>query len=74
MRCGRRSCQTLGAMPPRRSQDAYDRFSAAVGLPMTVLALLWLPVLVIPFVVTLRPGLTAACEAIDAFVWACFVV
>lgn len=41
---------------------------------MTVLALLWLPVLVIPFVVTLRPGLTAACEAIDAFVWACFVV
>jgi hypothetical protein len=59
---------------PHRSQNAYDRFSAAVGLPMTVLALLWLPVLVIPFVVTLRPDVTAAFEAIDYFVWACFVV
>jgi voltage-gated potassium channel len=57
-----------------RSQNAYDRFSAAVGLPMTVLALLWLPVLVIPFVVTLRPDVTAAFEAIDYFVWAAFVV
>jgi voltage-gated potassium channel len=58
---------------PRRSQDAYDRFSAAVGLPMTVLALLWLPVLVIPFVVKLRPAVTTAFEAIDHFVWAAFV-
>jgi voltage-gated potassium channel len=41
---------------------------------MTILALLWLPVLVIPFVVTSRPALTSACEAIDFFVWACFVV
>lgn len=66
-------CQTFGDMP-RRSQDAYDRFSAAAGLPMTVLALLWLPVLVIPFVVTLRPAVTSAFEAIDYFVWAAFVV
>jgi hypothetical protein len=33
-----------------RSQDAYDRFCAAVEVPMTVLALLWLPVLVVPAV------------------------
>ena len=32
-----------------RSQDAYDRFSAADG-PLTVLAVLWLPVLVVPLV------------------------
>jgi len=33
-----------------RSQDAYDRFSAAVDGPLTVLAVLWLPVLVVPLV------------------------
>jgi voltage-gated potassium channel len=61
-------------MPSRRSQDAFDRFSAAVDLPMTVLALLWLPVLVIPFVVKLPSGVSATFEAIDFTVWAAFVV
>jgi hypothetical protein len=65
--------QTFGDVP-HRSQEAYDRFSAAVGLPLTVLALLWVPVLVIPFVVSLRPAVTAAFEAIDFFVWAAFAV
>jgi len=65
--------QTFGDVP-HRSEDAYDRFSAAVGLPLTVLALLWAPVLVIPFVVSLRPAVTAAFEAIDFFVWAAFAV
>lgn len=59
---------------PSSSKDAYDRFSAVVELPMTVLALLWLPVLVIPFVVKLSSGVTATFEAIDYFVWAAFVV
>ena len=31
-----------------RSQGAYDRFSAATDLPLTFLAVLWLPVLVLP--------------------------
>ena len=74
MRCGRGSCQTVGAMPSRHSQDAFDRFSAAVDLPMTVLAVLWLPVLVIPFVVKLPSGVSATFEAIDFTVWAAFVV
>ncbi|HEX3460905.1 MAG TPA: ion channel [Acidimicrobiales bacterium] len=59
---------------PDNTQDAYDRFSAAVELPLTVLALAWLPVLVIPFVVTLSPGLNLTFETIDYFVWAAFVV
>jgi hypothetical protein len=42
-----------------RSRDAYDRFSAAVELPLTVLALLWLPILVLPYIVHLA-GIAAA--------------
>ena len=57
-----------------RSQDAYDRFSAAVELPLTILALLWLPVLVVPLVAHLSPGVADTFEAIDYFVWAVFGV
>src|ERR1035437_3553813 len=59
---------------PGRSQDAYDRFSAIVELPLTVLALLWLPVLVIPFVVTLPADVNATFAAVDYTVWAAFVI
>jgi voltage-gated potassium channel len=57
-----------------RSQTAYDRFSAAVELPLTVLAVLWLPVLVVPLAVHLRPGVADTFEAVDYFVWAAFAV
>ncbi len=57
-----------------RSPDAYERFSAAVDLPMMVLALVWLPVLVVPFVIRLSPGLTVTFEDVDYAVWAAFVV
>src|SRR5437660_3484162 len=57
-----------------RSQEAYDRFAAAVELPLTVLALLWLPVLVLPLALQLPGGVTATFEGIDFFVWACFVI
>jgi len=39
-----------------RSQDAYDRFCAAVEVPLLVLAVFWLPVLVIPLVARLPAG------------------
>ena len=65
----KRNFQTLA-----RSQDAYDRFAAAVELPMTILALLWLPVLVLPYIVHLSTGVTDTFEAIDLFVWAAFVL
>jgi voltage-gated potassium channel len=57
-----------------RSQDAYDRFSAAAELPLTILALLWLPILVLPLLMNLPPGVADAFKAIDYFVWAAFVV
>jgi len=57
-----------------RSQDAFDRFSAIVELPLTVLALLWLPVLIIPYVVRLEPAVVDTFDAIDYLVWAAFVI
>lgn len=58
----------------RPPADAYDRFSAVVEVPMTVLAVLWLPVLVAPEVMRLSAGVSAALNAIDYLVWAVFVV
>jgi voltage-gated potassium channel len=57
-----------------KSQEAYDRFTAAVELPMTLLALLWLPVLVLPYIVSLPSSVVDTFEAIDVFVWAAFVL
>lgn len=57
-----------------RSQDVYDRFSAAVELPLTILALLWLPVLILPFIFSLPAGVRDTFEAIDFMVWAAFVL
>ena len=57
-----------------RSQEAYDRFSAAVALPLTVLALVWLPILVIPIVAHLPAGVAAVFDAVDYIVWAAFAL
>jgi voltage-gated potassium channel len=57
-----------------RSQEAYDRFSAAVALPLTVLALAWLPVLIVPIVAHLPTGIATVFDAIDYLVWAAFAV
>jgi voltage-gated potassium channel len=55
-----------------RSQDAYDRFSASVDLPLTVLAIVWLPLLILPLVAHLSPGVSAAIEVVDYTIWAAF--
>jgi hypothetical protein len=52
------------------SQDAYDRFTAVAEVPLTVLAVLWLPVLVIPLAVRVSPGLADTLDTIDYLVWA----
>jgi voltage-gated potassium channel len=59
--------------PLGRSQDAYDRFSSAVDVPMTVLALLWLPVLVIPAIAHVSKAAASALDTVDYLVWAVFV-
>jgi voltage-gated potassium channel len=57
-----------------RSQRAYDRFSAAVDLPLTVAAVVWLPILVVPLAVRLSSAVATAFEAMDYLVWAAFAV
>jgi voltage-gated potassium channel len=57
-----------------RSQDAYDRFSAAVDVPLTVLSVLWLPVLVIPLVTHIPPAVAASFDTVDYVVWGTFVI
>ena len=57
-----------------RSQDAYDRFSAAVDGPLTVLAVLWVPVLVVPLVIKVSPATSDALDSVDYAVWAVFAI
>lgn len=57
-----------------RSQDVYDRFSAAVEVPLMVLVVLWLPVLMVPLVARVPASVAGVREAIDYLVWAVFVV
>lgn len=56
-----------------RSQDAFDRFEAAVEVPLTVLAIAWLPLLVVPLVTNLPSSIDDAFTAADYLIWAIFV-
>lgn len=66
--------RTRGFPTLARDQVAYDGFAKAVELPLTILALLWLPVLVLPYIIKLSPDVNDTFEAIDLFVWAMFVL
>lgn len=57
-----------------RSQHADERYARAVDVPLTVLAVLWLPVLVVPIVLRLPTALGDTFEVIDSLVWAAFVI
>jgi voltage-gated potassium channel len=57
-----------------RSQDAYDRFCTVVEFPMTVLSVLWLPVLIVPVIVRVPARTQALLDDIDYLLWAIFAV
>ena len=57
-----------------RDGQAYKRFADTVDGPLLVLAILWLPVLIIPLVAHPAPPLADSLNAIDYVVWAIFVV
>src|SRR4029077_17873894 len=57
-----------------RSLDAYDRFSAAVDIPLTVITILWLPVLIIPLITPVHGAVAETFAVIDYMVWALFVL
>ena len=53
---------------------AFERYVAATDTSLLVLAILWLPVLIIPWITTLSQDLADTFTAIDFMVWAVFVV
>ncbi len=55
-------------------EEHLQRFSARIDPVMMVLALLWLPVLVVPLVTRLHGWVALAFACVDYFVWAAFVV
>jgi voltage-gated potassium channel len=66
--------RTRGLHALAKSQDAYDRFAAAVDTPLMILTLLWLPILIIPLIKPVH-GTTAETFAfIDYTIWALFAV
>lgn len=57
-----------------RSAEGYERFARLVDGPMLVLAILWLPVLVVPLVTHVGGATSDTLNAIDYLVWALFTV
>jgi voltage-gated potassium channel len=57
-----------------RNEDAYNRFSTAVDVPLTVITVLWLPVLIIPLITPVHGAVAETFALIDYMVWALFVL
>jgi voltage-gated potassium channel len=57
-----------------RGGVAFDRFSAAVELPMMVLAVAWLPLIVVPLFVRLHGAAASSVAVADYTIWALFAV
>ena len=59
-------------MNPHERQAALERFERAVELPLFILALVMVPLLVVPLLTDLSPGVESAFIAADWFIWAAF--
>jgi voltage-gated potassium channel len=57
-----------------RNQDAYDRFSAAVDIPLMVITIAWLPVLIVPLITPVHGAMAQTFAVIDYLVWALFAL
>lgn len=69
------SAASSGPRPPKVDQGpAYRRFSDLTDGPLTVLAFLLVPILVIPLALRLPAGVMGALNAVDVVIWALFVV
>jgi voltage-gated potassium channel len=58
----------------RRGSEAYDRYVQFSQVPMTALAFLMIPVLLIPLIRPLHGALAASFDAVDYLIWALFGV
>jgi voltage-gated potassium channel len=68
------SSNASGILRLGRNQDAYDRFSQAVELPLMVITVLWIPVLLVPLVRPVHGAVDATFAVIDYMVWALFAL
>jgi voltage-gated potassium channel len=57
-----------------QQEERLDTFSKRVDPIMMALALVWLPVLIVPLVTTLHGWVAFAFAAVDYFVWAVFAI
>jgi voltage-gated potassium channel len=57
-----------------RNQDAYDKFSQAVELPLMVVTILWIPVILVPLVRPVHGSVDVSFAVIDYMVWALFAL
>ncbi len=57
-----------------KNQESFDKFSKAVDLPLLIVSVLWLPVVLLPFVLKLSASVTSVFDGIDWIVWALFVI
>jgi voltage-gated potassium channel len=58
----------------RRGIEAYDRYARLSAAPMTALAFLMIPVLLIPLIRPLHGAVAVSFDAVDYAIWALFVV
>jgi voltage-gated potassium channel len=61
-------------MSPLERARAFDRFSAAVDRPMTILALVMVPLIVVPLAFELSPAAEAAVLIADYLIWSLFTL
>ncbi len=59
-------------MDVRRREEALGRFERAVELPLLLLALAMVPLLLVPLLFDLSPGMESLIVALDWFIWAAF--
>ena len=66
--------ETLDSQTEGSQEEALDRFSQRSDPVMMVLALVWLPVLVIPLVTTLHGSVALTFDIVDYVIWVAFGV
>jgi voltage-gated potassium channel len=73
-RFGRATGYTAATAEAARRQAAYDRFAAAVDGPLMVLALLLIPLVVVPLLVDLDETAQRIVTVLDWVIWAVFAL
>ena len=58
----------------RRSQERFDALTASFELPMTILAVVWVPCFLLPLLIKLPTSVAQVLSGIDYVIWAAFAI